>query len=84
MTKNPIPLILIVFLLKDNSSIKLPQFNTLQLDATLDNIKNILATLDKVNNISSNIKSLPTSNDLSQLMQMAGPMISALTANNND
>lgn len=84
LSKNPLPLIFIIFLLKENSNFKLPQLNTLEIEAKLDNIKNVLTTIDKFTNISSNITSLPSSKDINQLIQMAGPVISAFTSNNSD
>ena len=46
---NPIPIILVLFVLKNKSNIQPPVINTLELESFLDNARTVLNTIDKIN-----------------------------------
>ncbi|MDD4377039.1 MAG: hypothetical protein PHH48_02655 [Eubacteriales bacterium] len=80
MTKNPIPIILVLFLLKGNRNLQMPVINTLQMEAMLDNVRGMLSTIDKINNLSQVAKDPPKLPDMEKLMELAGPVIAAMNA----
>ncbi len=58
---NPIPLIIILLLLKNRSGFQVPMYNSLQLDSLLDNVHMMLHAWEKLNgmDLSNLASSLP-------------------------
>ena len=66
---NPIPIILVLFVLKNKSTIQPPVINTLELESFLDNARTILNTIDKINGFTQGggLSNLP---DMKKMMEI--------------
>ena len=78
MSKNPVPLLLLLILVKNRNSLSPPVINTLQAEAFLDNAKKMVNTIDKINSFAQRgPAALP---DMENIMKIAGPVLSALNS----
>ena len=66
---NPIPIILVLFVLKNKSNIQPPVINTLELESFLDNARTVLNTIDKINGFTQGggLSNLP---DMKKMMEI--------------
>ena len=66
---NPIPIILVLFVLKNKSYIQPPVINTLELESFLDNARTVLNTIDKINGFTQGggLSNLP---DMKKMMEI--------------
>ena len=66
---NPIPIILVLFVLKYKSNIQPPVINTLELESFLDNARTVLNTIDKINGFTQGggLSNLP---DMKKMMEI--------------
>ena len=69
MANNPIPIILVILLLKNRGGLNAPMLNSLQLESFLDNAHTMLNTLDKLNSFAQSdlSSSLP---DMKKMMEI--------------
>ncbi|MEE0741367.1 MAG: hypothetical protein ACLRWH_10545 [Emergencia sp.] len=71
MATNPIPIILVVLLLKNRNGLNLnpAMFNSLELESFLDNARTMLNTIDKINGFAQSgvASSLP---DMKKMMEI--------------
>ncbi len=69
MPKNPIPILLILFLISKRNDFSGLAFHTLELDAFLDNARMLLNLMDRLNNLSQEgvSSSLP---DMKKVMEL--------------
>lgn len=69
MTKSPIPILLIFLLLRNRGGFHPPVITALELESTLDNVRSLLNTLDKVNGFAQSgiASSLP---DMKKMMEI--------------
>ena len=66
---NPIPIILVLFVLKNKSNIQPQVINTLELESFLDNARTVLNTIDKINGFTQGggLSNLP---DMKKMMEI--------------
>lgn len=66
---NPIPIILVLFVMKNKNNIKPPVINTLELESFLDNARTVLNTIDKINGFTQGggLSNLP---DMKKMMEI--------------
>ena len=66
---NPIPIILVLFVLKNKSNIQPPVIITLELESFLDNARTVLNTIDKINGFTQGggLSNLP---DMKKMMEI--------------
>lgn len=71
MATNPIPILLVIFLLKNrgNLNVNPAAFSSLELESFLDNARTMLNTLDKISSLAESgaISSLP---DMKKMMEI--------------
>lgn len=69
MANNPLPIIVVLILLKNKGNLHTPALGSLELEAFIDNARSLLNTVDKINGFAQmgGTKALP---DMKKLMEI--------------